>query len=91
MKMCPYCGSTRTRMMGNISVSFPSSMNHNLTRANMRSAQFRIHGVLWETMDLICEDCNRVEDAYGNYVTRLEKENAELRARLDTTAALCNT
>ncbi len=39
-------------------------------------------GVLWETADFICTnpECGRVTDGYGNYVSRLTKDEKRLNA-----------
>ncbi len=78
---CEKCGGD-TRVMVQIVVSAPSDMMHNFTKGNMRSKEFKIMGVLWETGDFICNLCGHVTDGYGNYVTNLRKENEKLKTIL---------
>lgn len=77
---CKHCGSATKAMVQMIACA-PSEMMHNFTKANMRSKDFELMGVLWETADFLCQnkDCGRVTDGYGNYVTNLKKENQRLR------------
>lgn len=81
---CERCGSP-TKAMLQMSVCAPSEMMHNFSKKNIRSAEFQIHGVLWETADFICtnEACRHITDGYGNYVTRLKKENEKLKSVLE--------
>lgn len=76
---CQHCGSEHTDVMVQQQVVFPSEHSHNLTRKFMASKEFRHLGILWETGDIICRDCGRVSDGFGNYVTNLAKSNKELR------------
>lgn len=41
-------------------------------------------GVQWETADFICTNlsCQRVTDGYGNYVSKLKKENEQLKEEI---------
>lgn len=80
---CEKCGSP-TKAMGQMTVSVPSSMMHNFSKKNMRSKDFEVFGVLWETFDFICtnESCRHVRNGYGNYVTNLKKENDELKEQI---------
>ncbi len=70
---CEKCGS-EMRMMVQMVVSAPSSMESNFTRMNMRKKEFKTLGVLWETADYICENCGYTISRYGNYVTNLKKD-----------------
>lgn len=86
MYQCEKCGS-ETRAMGYMQVSVPSSYMNNFTKNNIKSKEFRILGVNWETFDFICtnESCRYVTDGYGNYVTNLKKENERLKNSLNET------
>lgn len=80
---CEKCGSP-TRAMVQMAVSAPSEMMYDFTKKNMKSADFKIHGVIWETADFICtnQSCQHVTNGYGNYVTRLKKENETLKLKI---------
>lgn len=78
---CPKCGSvTRTQVQAVISA--PGEMNHRLSKRNLRSKDVYFMAVLWETADFICTnvECQYIHTRYGNYVTRLAKENKHLLA-----------
>jgi len=62
----------------------PSDMMYKFSKKNMKSKEFQIYGVLWETADFICTNsaCNHVTNGYGNYVTNLKKENEILKRNL---------
>ena len=59
---CQKCGSP-TRMMGYLYFSAPSEFEHNLTRKNLRSKDFEVWAVLWESMDFICTKCGHIDMA----------------------------
>lgn len=84
MYKCEKCGAD-TNAMVQMSVCAPSSMIHNFSKKNMSKKEFRVLGVLWETADLLCtnEKCGYVTDGYGNYVSKLAKENKELKEKLE--------
>jgi hypothetical protein len=81
---CEKCGSA-TRAMLMMQVSAPPEMLHYFSKKNMRSKDFHILGVLWETADYICtnESCRHITNGYGNYVTNLKKENERLKKILE--------
>lgn len=89
MYKCEKCGS-ETKAMVLMSVCAPSEMLHNFTKKNLNSKEFQILGVLWETADFLCqnEECRHVSNGYGNYVTKLAKENKELKEELAVIKAL---
>ena len=78
---CPRCGGP-TRAMVQMVVVAPSKMMYKFSKKNIRSKEFTIKGVLWETADFICNKCNYVTNGYGNYVTNLKKENERLKEQL---------
>ena len=82
MRNCIHCGSPDVRLMAQMTVTFPAHMEHNLTAKNRRSKEFRVTGVQWETVDVICSKCSHVTDGYGNYVTRLRKAAEHARDML---------
>lgn len=72
---CDKCG-LEMRMMVQMIVSAPSSMGSYFSKTNMRSKEFRILGVNWETANYFCEnnECRHAILSYGNYVTNLKKD-----------------
>ena len=74
---CDLCGS-EMRMMVQMIVSAPSSMESQFSKKNMRSKEFRILGVNWETANYFCEntECRHAVLGYGNYFTNLKKDLA---------------
>jgi len=81
--VCEHCGKP-TRIQVQATISAPAELSHNFTKKNLRRRDVYLLGVNWETADIICENpkCRRVVRAYGNYVSRLEKENAQLKAEI---------
>ncbi len=77
---CPKC-SGPMRMQVQAVISAPSNLAHRLSKANLRSKEVYLMGVLWETANHICTNpkCCHVLDGYGNYVTNLEKEVRRLK------------
>ena len=66
-------------------IQAPSELEHQLSKRNIRKKGVFLRGVLWETASHICDDfhgCGHFVSKYGNYVTRLEDEVQELRAKL---------
>ncbi|WP_374335356.1 hypothetical protein [Methyloversatilis sp.] len=65
-------------------IQAPSELEHQFSKKNLRRKEVFLRGVLWETATHICDDpkCGYVVDMYGNYVTRLEDEVQELRAKV---------
>lgn len=82
-RTCPRCKSPM-RMQVQATVSAPAKFERNLAKANLRRGDVYLLGVNWETADFICErpTCGHVTPGYGNYVTRMEREVAELQAQL---------
>lgn len=68
-----------------MSVSAPSEMMYKFSKQNMRSKEFTINGVNWETADFICTNskCRHTTNGYGNYVSNLAKENESLKKKLE--------
>lgn len=81
---CPRCKKPTLRIMGQAVVNAPASMLHQFSKKNLRSKDVWLQGVLWETFSKFCEDatCGYHADRLGNYVTKLEDENAALKAEL---------
>jgi len=77
---CPKCGYSM-RMQVQAVISAPSDLAHQLGKRNLRRKDVYLMGVLWETADHICDnpDCRHVLDGYGNYVTKLKKENERMQ------------
>lgn len=67
------------RMQVQTTISCPSSMNRHFTKRNMRKKEVYFLGVNWETADYICPKCGFIIQGYGNYVSRLEKENMDYK------------
>ncbi|MDV7398878.1 DUF551 domain-containing protein, partial [Arthrospira platensis SPKY1] len=65
-------------------VTIPEELMRKLSKQNMRDKRVAITSVNWETFDAICTNpsCRHVTNAYGNYVTNLEKRIAELEAQM---------
>lgn len=65
-------------------IQAPSELEHQFSKRNLRKKEVFLRGVLWETATHICDDhvCGAIVDKFGNYVTRLEDEVQELRAKL---------
>lgn len=82
LNKCPRCGS-EGRIMGQVCVSAPSKNMYHLPKTVFRSKDIEIWGVLWETFEFICNKCHYIEQAYGNYVTNLKKENEELKKEIE--------
>ncbi|MFT4064333.1 hypothetical protein [Paraburkholderia sp.] len=78
-------------MMVQTCIKAPGELYRNMTKAAYRRKDVELWGVLWETADFICtnEKCGHVTDGYGNYVTRLAKENKRLKARVAALEAQC--
>jgi hypothetical protein len=72
-------------MMVQATVSAPSELVHQLSKANLRRKDVYLMGVNWETADHICDNpaCGQVIDGFGNYVTRLEAEVKRLKAQYE--------
>jgi hypothetical protein len=83
MYKCTHCGSDG-RIQVQAVVEAPSELAHQFNKTNMKRKDVFFRGVLWETMDFICgnENCRKVSDGYGNYVTNLKKENDELKRKI---------
>ena len=81
---CVKCGSKNVRIMGQATLSVPIELYGEFSKKNLRRKDCYLMGVNWETFDFICENpkCNHVVQAYGNYVSRLQKENEQLKAKL---------
>lgn len=79
---CPKCGSCDTKIMVQAVVVAPAEMYREFSKQNLRRKDVYLQGVLWETCDFICSACGWASDHYGNYVTRLARENIELKAEL---------
>lgn len=64
------------RMMVHMIVSAPSSMESQFSKKNIRSKEFKLLGVNWETADYFCENngCHHTILGCGNYVTNLKKD-----------------
>lgn len=78
---CPKCGG-KQRMHVVATISAPADMYGQLHKANLREKGVYLMGVNWETADFMCEVCGCLtKDGYGNYVTRLEKENQKLKEK----------
>ena len=73
--ICEKCGS-EMRMMMQMIVSAPSSMESHFSKTNMRSKEFKVLGVNWETANYFCENngCRHSVLGYGNYVTNLKRD-----------------
>ena len=82
---CKHCGGP-TRIQVQATLSAPAELSHNFSKTNLRRRDVYLLGVNWETADTICKNCGTVVHAYGNYVSRLEKENTRLRAELAATS-----
>ena len=82
---CKRCG-TATRIQVQCTLSAPSELYSNFTKANLQRTDVSLISVNWETTDFICQNpkCMTATDGYGNYVSRLAKENEELKAKLAT-------
>ncbi len=80
---CKKCGGD-VRMQVQATVLAPGHMYRNLTKTNFSKKNVRFTCVNWETADFICENvnCGHITDGYGNYFTRLERENKELRMKV---------
>lgn len=80
---CERCGSP-TRVMVQATISAPGELTHQFSKKNLRSKEVYMMGVQWETADYICTNpkCCHVTDGYGNYVSRLKKENELLKTKL---------
>ena len=78
---CSWCDAP-TRIQVQATLSVPSGMYRNFTKRNLRQADVQLVCVNWETADFICKKCGRTTSGYGNYVSRLEKEHAELREKV---------
>lgn len=72
---CEKCGS-EMRMVVHMVVSAPSSMESQFSKKNIRSKDFKVVCVNWETADYFCEnnECRHFVLGYGNYVTNLKKD-----------------
>lgn len=70
--------------MGQATLVAPASMYGAFSKSNLRKKEVYLQGVNWETFDFICMNpkCCNTTNAYGNYVSKLEKENKELKERL---------
>lgn len=81
--ICPKCGSETTMQVQAV-ISAPGELAHQLSKQNLRRKDVQLLGVLWETADYVCTNwaCAHVVTGYGNYVTKLEKENERLKAEL---------
>ena len=80
---CPKCGS-KTRMMIQVTMSIPSEMMSQLSKKNIAKKEVEIWGVSWDSADHICTNpkCGFTYDGLGSYIKNLEKENAELKAKI---------
>lgn len=80
---CERCGAPQ-RIQLQATLSAPAELSHRFSKTNLRRGDVHLVGVNWETGDLICTnpECCCVVNAYGNYVSRLEKEVADLRRKL---------
>lgn len=90
MHNCTKCGK-ETRMQVKAVLSAPSSLEGRFSKTNLRSKDVYLMGVNWETADYICEHCRTVENGYGNYVSRLERKNEEMKQLLEDAIAKLNT
>lgn len=82
MYKCTDCGSEDTRLMAQMTVSFPSTMAHDLTATNRRSKKFRVMGVNWDAATVICNSCGYVSNGFGDYITRLRAAAEDARSML---------
>ena len=85
MISCQHCGSENVRIQGQATLSAPGELMYKFSKSNLRRKDVYLMGVNWETCDIICGDCSRVTPAYGNYVSRMEKEVKKLTAELEKT------
>ena len=83
MIRCQHCDSENVRIQGQATLSAPGELMHQFSKSNLRRKDVYLMGVNWETFDVICGDCSRVTPAYGNYVSRMEKEVERLTARVE--------
>ena len=83
MIRCQHCDSENVRIQGQATLSAPGELMHQFSKSNLRRKDVYLMGVNWETFDVICGDCSRVTPAYGNYVSRMEKEVERLQACFD--------
>lgn len=79
-RVCVKCGFATT-MQVQATIQALGTSYHNL---QLHHPGVELLGVNWETADFICrnQSCRYVDDGMGNYVTRLRKENEELKRRL---------
>jgi len=59
---CKRCGSTNTLVMVVLYATMPSRFNRQLTKADLRSKEFRITGQDHNYTSLFCNDCRSSSD-----------------------------
>ena len=84
MISCQHCDSENVRVQGQAILSAPGELMYQFSKSNLRRKDVYLMGVNWETFDVICSDCNKVTGAYGNYVSRMEIENKNLTASIES-------
>lgn len=81
---CPKCNN-EMRMMVQVTVSAPSSLESNFSKSNLRKPEVHIMGVNWEMADFFCEaeNCRTNIPGHRNYVQKLKEEVTRLKEKYE--------